>query len=179
MSGPQLEKKASTKHQGVDNRGEPEDPGSRARKTSRWSVDTLQRFTRDRRTRFLALLEAGHNVEQACAAVGVSRATVTRWAAKGRVLGARDDHSHFASRLDEIRHGGGDGPVGPLGVDDIVCLLERSAKRGSVPAMKLLLERHERGDREVDGEPDPFSDLDGDELGARRARSRRSRANAG
>jgi len=41
------------------------------------------KFTTDLRERFLTQLEHGESIEDAYADVGISRATVTKWAARG------------------------------------------------------------------------------------------------
>jgi transposase len=133
------------------------------------------KFTAERRERFLTLLETGRNIEEACADVGVSRATVTKWAAKGRRPGATDDSVEFAFRLDEIRDGQRDAN---LNDDDLVRLLEKQARKGSVRAIQLLLERPwEKKSADTDGpdteqEQDPFAALEGDQLAQRRAKRR-------
>jgi transposase len=125
-------------------------------------------FTPERRERFLTLLGTGRNVEESCAGAGVGRSTVTRWAARGRERGADADAAEFAGRLDEIREGRG---APSLTVADLVRLLEKAARKGSVQAMKLLLERSDRkpaGLTARSDEQDPFSALPGDELAPRR-----------
>lgn len=136
------------------------------------------KFTPDLRERFLTLLERGDSIEDACADIGISRATITKWAAKGRKPNAPDDGSaEFAFRLDEIREGLGDKG---LSQGDVVRLLEKAARKGSVQAMKLLLERPwEKKDANADpkpeADPDPFAALEkGDQLAERRARRRAS-----
>jgi hypothetical protein len=57
------------------------------------------------RERFLALLAVEYSTEEAAATAGISRQTVARWAARGRVPGARAEHADFAARLDAIREG--------------------------------------------------------------------------
>jgi transposase len=129
------------------------------------------KFTIDRRERFLTLLERGFCIEEACADVGISRVTVTKWAARGRGPNPPDDGSaEFAYRLDEIREGKRELR---LSQQDVVRLLENAARKGSVQAMKALLERPwERQADEPDqdkDQQDPFSALPGDELAQRRA----------
>lgn len=127
-------------------------------------------FTAERRERLLTLLGAGRNVEEACASAGVGRSTVSRWAARGRGPGADADARSFAERFDAIREGRGEDR---LSERDVLRLLERAARRGSVAAMKLLLERPWEG-REApapaseDNEEDPFTALERDELAHRR-----------
>lgn len=96
----------------------------------------MARFTPERRGRFLGLLEAGRNVEEACAAVEVSRATVSKWAARGRQ--GDPEASALAERFDALREGHGGEPLTDEG---LVGLLERSARRGWVRAIQMLLER--------------------------------------
>ena len=95
----------------------------------------MSRFTPERRERLLTLLETGRSVEEAAADVGINPSTVARWAARGR---AGDEEAvEFAERFDAIRQGDGE----RLSEDDVVRLLEQAAKKGSVTAMKVLLER--------------------------------------
>lgn len=97
---------------------------------------TAPRFTEERRALYLGLLETGRNVEEACAAVGVSRSTVSKWAARGRR--GHPEAAEFAARFDAIREGRGEEG---LTDEDLVALLERSARRGSVRAIEVLLKR--------------------------------------
>jgi hypothetical protein len=133
----------------------------------------LTRFTTARRERFLTLLETGRNVEEACATVKVGRATIGRWAASGRAPGARPDQLEFADRFDAIREGRADAS---LTIDDLVRLLEKAARQGSVQAMKLLLERVDRQAGADAGpgsaKPDPLSMLPGDPIGDELAKRR-------
>jgi hypothetical protein len=128
------------------------------------------RFTPERRERFLTLLEVGRTVRDACADVHVSQTTIGKWAARGRATGATVEEVEFAVRFDAIREGTGSGQHRPLTSEDLVALLERAARRGSVQAMKLLLERPwERKNPDGRGEADPtdpFAALD--ELAPRR-----------
>jgi hypothetical protein len=138
------------------------------------------KFTTDLRERLLTLFERGDSLEEACADVGISRATVTKWAARGRKPNAPDDGSaEFAFRLDEIRDGRSEQN---LSRDDVIKLLEKAARKGSVQAQKILLERLEKTDADTDGrtagesqeEADPFTALEGDQLAQRRAKRRAS-----
>lgn len=60
-------------------------------------------FDLARRERFLALLAVGKTIEEATAIVGISRTSVARWAARGRVPDAAAEHRSFAERFDAIR----------------------------------------------------------------------------
>jgi hypothetical protein len=133
------------------------------------------KFSPDLRERFLTLLERGDSIEDACADIGISRATITKWAARGRKSDAATDDgsAEFAFRFDEIREGLGESS---LSRDDVLKLLEKAARNGSVQAQKILLERLEKKDADKDGqgtdgqaeEEDPFAKLPGDELAQRR-----------
>lgn len=96
------------------------------------------RFTPERRERFLALIETGRTISDACAAVGISRNSVNNWVKEGREDDAPADKAEFARRFDFIRNG----PQGThLTKQDLVSLLEAKARSGNVNAMRLLLER--------------------------------------
>jgi len=137
----------------------------------------VTRFTPDRRERFLTLLEVGRNVEEACAKVKVGRATISRWAASGREAEPGSERAEFARRFDDVR---GRRTATSLTSADVVRMLEKSALKGSVQAMKLLLvrlEKQEGPEAAPDAAPDeedPFAALEGDQL-AQRRRARRSK----
>src|SRR4051812_7804653 len=95
-----------------------------------------EKFTAERRERFLTLLEVGRNQEEALADVGISRATVTKWAARGRTEKGTPAAA-FAERYDVVRGGL---HSAELRRDDLVRLLERAARKGSIRAIQLLLE---------------------------------------
>ena len=129
----------------------------------------MARFTPERRERFLTLIEAGRNVEEACADVGISRATVSKWRAKGRKAEGPCPEAEFAERLDAIAAGEGETR---LTADDGVRLLEVAARKGSVQAQKILLDRLERkgsDDDEGEGEAAEAAPTFLDELARRRA----------
>ena len=125
------------------------------------------RFTAERRGRFVGLIEAGSTQEEACAAVGVTRATIVRWVAQGR-KGKSTEHAEFAKAMDAAR---GDRP-GPVSGEELIQLLERQARKGSVRAIQLLLERPWEKKRDAGNEEsgDPMDALEGDELAPRRRR---------
>jgi hypothetical protein len=60
-------------------------------------------FSLERRERFLALLAVGKSIEEAAAVVCVSRTTIARWCARGRIPAATTEHAWFAERYDAIR----------------------------------------------------------------------------
>jgi hypothetical protein len=94
-------------------------------------------------------------MEEACAHVGVSRSTVARWAARGRAPGAAQDPASFAARLDGILEGR-DGHL--PSVDDVLLMLARAARKGSVTAMRELLAELRRSEsvQPRKAEEDPF-----------------------
>lgn len=96
-------------------------------------------FTPERRERFLTFIETGKSVTDAADAVGVSRSAITKWVREGKAEGAHPDKAEFAKRYEDLRHG----PRGAtdLSQADLVKLLEAHARKGSVQAIKLLLER--------------------------------------
>src|SRR4051794_32077179 len=94
----------------------------------------MSRFTPELRERFLGLYESGRTVDDCAAAVGITSRTVRDWLTRGRAQ-AGTEAGAFAAEFDAIR----DGDTGRLCVDDVVQMLERAARRGSVVAMKALL----------------------------------------
>ena len=129
----------------------------------------MARFTVERREWFLTLMEAGRSMEEACAAVGVSRPTVSKWRAEGRQAEG-GEKAVFAERLDAIRSGEGESRLQP---DDVVRMLEVAARNGSVQAMRLLLTRPweaKRDDEDSDAAPASAEESALDELAAIRRR---------
>jgi hypothetical protein len=121
---------------------------------------SIARFVPARRERLLTLLETGRSMEDACSEAAVSRSTVSKWAARGRLPGAEPDMADFARRLDAIR----EGRNAPLPTeDDVLRMAARAARKGSVQAMKLLLVelRRRRESGESGDEENPFAALDG------------------
>src|SRR4051812_13074610 len=116
-------------------------------------------FLPELRERFLTLLELGRTIESACADVGISRTTVNKWATRGRKEGASAEAAAFAERFDAIRDLG---PYVGLSNEDLIRLLEKAARQGSVRATQLLLERPwERRKQRGDQDPLDQPKLDG------------------
>jgi len=115
-------------------------------------ASVTRKFTPERRERLLGALEGGRNIEQALAIVGISRATLTTGAARGRRPDADADVQEFARRFDAIREGHGEAR---LSEDDVWRLLEKQARGGSVTAQRELLRRfrEEREARELQRDP--------------------------
>jgi transcriptional regulator with XRE-family HTH domain len=118
----------------------------------------MAQFTPERRERLLTLLETGRTLEESAADVGISTVTVRKWANGGR-NGKSEPEIEFARRLDAIREGEGEQRLAEA---DVVRLAEQAARKGSVTAMKILLDRF-KADAAPVSKPDEF-----DELKARR-----------
>lgn len=97
----------------------------------------MARFTPERRERLLTLLETGRTIEKAAASVEVTATTVRAWANRGRA-GKSEPATDFARRFDSIRQGTGEQR---LSEGDVVRALEQAVRKGSVTAMRILLER--------------------------------------
>jgi transposase len=138
------------------------------RNTGVLTTMTRIKFDAAARERFLALLGAGRTIEEACATVGISRATVSKWRARGRRPGADDEAAAFAVAFDAIREGRGEQR---LTADDALRLLEQSARKGSVQAQRALLAELRRREGAAawvkpssQAGADPFDELERDEL---------------
>jgi hypothetical protein len=116
------------------------------------------KFGEATRVAVLGAIGAGASVEAAAHAAGVSPRAVQGWIARGRrELAADQDtpHAMFARALDAAR-----AAVVERGLSqkDLVGLLEVQARKGSVRACALLLER--RWERREPDKIDPFRELD-------------------
>ncbi len=106
------------------------------------------KFTKGRQEAVLESLRAGVSLADSCRPLDVSAGSVSNWISRGR----REQSGPFAdfardverARAEREREVAGRG----LDTGDLLRLLERAARRGSVAAAKYLLERH---DREQDG----------------------------
>ena len=94
-------------------------------------------FTEDRREPWLYLVGHGCSQQEACAEVDVSSATISRWRLAGST-GRSDAASDFAERLDAVVEGT---TSVRLTEDDLIRLMEAAARKGSVTAIKYLLDR--------------------------------------
>ena len=119
----------------------------------------MTRFTPERRERWLSLIESGVPQSEACLDVEVSPTTVGRWRSNGRA-GRSPEAVAFAERLDAVTEGTS---ASALGVPELVALMERQARRGSVTAIRWLVERLEHAAEDVEPERslDIFDELDG------------------
>ena len=94
-------------------------------------------FTPTTTARLLEAIRAGRSLEQVCGEVGITQDTFQRWVRRGRAESS-GGYRDFANAVDQAR---GLRDEERLSEDDLVRLLERSARKGSVQAIKLLLER--------------------------------------
>ena len=92
-------------------------------------------FDSDKQSRLLAQIEAGRPTRAACAAVGISTGTLATWVKEGRQAD-EGEKADFARRYDALMARPKE--VG-LSERDLIGILERQARRGSVSATKLLL----------------------------------------
>jgi transposase len=107
-----------------------------------------------------SVLASGGSVAAAAAAGGVSRRTISRWCARGRL--ELTPFARLAAEADRAPPPQAE----PLGEAEIVELLEREARRGSVRACEVLLRRTLARRPSVSPELDPFAEVD--ELARRR-----------
>lgn len=136
------------------------------------------KFTPQTRAALVAHIRQGGALAQACRESDIGVKTVEGWITRGRrdrvteaVLGegVLSEYAEFAKSVDAARELAAAEVVTE---GDVVKMLERAAKKGSVSAMKILLGRFEKQRKAADGEgqsDDPFDDLEGDELAPRRA----------
>lgn len=119
-------------------------------------------FTPLKRALVIELVRGGASLTTASKAAGISRRAAWEWAKRGRTE-AGTERAEFAELLDRAAVQAREQPP-PLSVADLVRLLEREARGGSVAAAKLLLERLDRG---ASKPADPLASFD--ELGRKRA----------
>ena len=85
-------------------------------------------------------MRSGLSLPAACSEIDLSPDTVKGWLARGR-REAEGDYRDFADQIEAARTAA---HASPLGQDDLVALLEQAARRGSVRAISLLLQRVDR-----------------------------------
>lgn len=114
----------------------------------------------------------GVSLADACRDLEVSEKTVRGWLTRGRSE-ADGAYHDFAVAVDEAREVAR-AQVPPMDEDELRSVVARSARKGSVQAMKLYWEMIRAPNRDADADAkkgDPFEALDaGDELAQIRAR---------
>jgi transposase-like protein len=117
------------------------------------------KFTPARTAAVLASLRAGVSVADACLPLDVSPGTVRNWLSRGR----REQVGPFADFAAEVDTAREEVALrvaeAGLGEEDLLRLMEATARRGSVQAAKFLLERMDRESADVQ-RASPFDALD-------------------
>lgn len=117
-------------------------------------------------------LRRGGSMAEICRDLAVREKTAEGWLTRGRREDA-GDYADFAGRVEQARAEADQESLEEL---DVVKLLEKAARNGSIQAMTKLLDRFERKRKEMGGQTElpldgnPFEDLGGDELAAARRR---------
>ena len=122
-------------------------------------------FDEARRARLCGLIEAGSSLEEAAARVGVTRQTVFRWQARGKV--EQDTPAAvFAAHLAAARGESDDADIATE--EEVLRMLTRAARKGSVTAMRAIVAHHRAERGQVPQIGNPFENLD--ELAKRRGK---------
>jgi len=124
------------------------------------------RFTPEIRGGLIERAAAGVSLRDACRALDVRASTVKGWITRGR-REAEGAYADFVGALEEARQEARDRP-GPMTRDELRCEVARSARAGSVQAMKLAWEmlradEIQRNNEAARGPSAGFVDLDGEE----------------
>jgi hypothetical protein len=108
--------------------------------------------------KLLSAVHAGATLDEACRNLGVAIGTARGWAYRGRRGSER--YAEFARTLEAIRgerRRAEQALDGPVTLAEAEAVLARAVRRGSIPALKLWLERHDRNHQPAE---DEFSWLD-------------------
>ena len=127
----------------------------------------MTRFTPENRAAIIARVEIGESLTAAAAGAGLPLPTVKTWLARGR---REQDtaYAEFAARVDAAKPLAAKVGDGPLDRDELLAVASAYARRGSVPAMRLVWEiLIRRGMATPTAAPTQL-----DELAARRGRRR-------
>src|SRR4249919_893940 len=132
------------------------------------------KFTTEITEGIIDLVSDGLTIKDAALAVEVREKTVRNWLARGR---SEDDgpYAAFAEAIEEAQQEA-EQQEEPMDREELLLVISKAARKGSVQAMKLMEELLRRGpDDDSDEKPsDPFDALDGGEqvtsLAAARAR---------
>lgn len=101
---------------------------------------SVSRFTPEARGHLVSAVRAGLSLPDACREIELAPDTAKGWMARGR-RESQTDYSDFADQVEAARTAA---QARPLDEEDLVALLERAARRGSVRATALLLSRLDR-----------------------------------
>lgn len=97
-------------------------------------------FDAARQDRLIEALERGESIAAACRFAPCSKDTIYAWRRAAQAGRATPEQAAFADRFNRATTT----PTGRLSESDLLDLLERAARRGSVPAVKVLLEERRR-----------------------------------
>lgn len=125
-----------------------------------------QRFSPELHKQIVSLFADGLNLGDVAAAADISKPTLTKWLTRGRKESGTP-HAQFAHDVDAAKKDALESY--PMDRDELVRVVSRAARRGSIPAMKLrdeMLQREEAPDEDEPAKPDTGSL---DELAERRA----------
>lgn len=99
----------------------------------------MTRFTPENRAAIIARVEIGESLTTAAAGAGIPLPTVKTWLARGR---REEDtaYAEFAARVDAAKPKARQLGDGLLDDDELWAVASAYARRGSVPAMRLVWE---------------------------------------
>jgi transposase-like protein len=86
----------------------------------------------------LAAIRAGASIDDAARHAGCSGRTVKRWLAQGRAAPALAPYGRFAASVDAARAEQGLPEEEVMDLDELKVTATRAARKGSVPAMRLI-----------------------------------------
>ena len=130
------------------------------------------KFTEDARGLIIGAIRAGRPLEHALDGTGVARSTFHSWMRRGGWDSERAAASDYARFRQDVEDARALREEEGLSQRDLISLLETAARRSSVQAMKLLLERPwEQQPSGREKPASPFDELEeGDELARRRGK---------
>lgn len=132
------------------------------------------KFTTETTEGLIELVGDGLTIKDAALAMEVREKTVRNWLAKGR---SDEDgpHAAFAEAIEEAQQVAEE-RVEPMDRDELLLVVSKAARLGSVQAMKLMEEMLRRGaNDDSDEKPsDPFDALDSEVPSLDEARARKA-----
>lgn len=132
------------------------------------------KFTPEITEGLIELIGDGLTIKDAALAMEVREKTVRNWLAKGR---SEEDgpHAAFADSIEEAQQVAEE-RVEPMDRDELLLVVSKAARLGSVQAMKLMEEMLRRGaNDDSDEKPsDPFDALDSEVPSLDEARARKA-----
>lgn len=123
-------------------------------------------FTSHQQEGLLRAIESGKTLKASCASVGASVRTVRSWVQVGTEAQDGSPRHVFAQRFSAAK---GVKHSLPLSTDELVSMLEASARNGSIKAVELLLKRPWENQPQPDEDEKDKTITFEDELAQRRA----------